>query len=145
MLKLVNGNIEFDIVLNRNYGGFGCCTEMALWLIENKGWTLIQHKDYDYKSKNKYPVTTIIDDKWNSYFLNNESMELRTHPDLIECLKTLKAQFNPDNDLRSHDCVYSKEIDDLEIMQVSVQLGVESYHDGHERLTCHASCNEYEY
>lgn len=136
---MTNGKIQFEIVLNKNYGGFGCCTEMALWLIENKGWTLIQYKDYDYKSK--YPVTTIIDDKWNSYFPNNESIELRTHPDLIECIKTLKAQFNPEDSYRSYGCIYSKEIDDLEIELVTINLGVESYHDGHERLTCHADCD----
>ena len=43
--------IQMELVLNVDYGGFSFNTEMALWLSENRGWTVLSEKKYNHKEK----------------------------------------------------------------------------------------------
>jgi hypothetical protein len=52
---------ELEVVLHRKYGGFHIDTEMALWLIENRGWTVVKESAYDYNQKAEWPLTYLVE------------------------------------------------------------------------------------
>lgn len=118
-----------EIVLNVEYGGFSFDTEMALYLQE-LGWAVIKAKDYDYKAK--YPVNTLID-CGNDYFTHPDltSIELRTHPDLIKCVKDLQKLHENDEYLESH---YGHIPHNFKVQSLQLEIEIQNYDDGIERV-----------
>lgn len=126
---------EIELVLNVDYGGFRFDTEMALWLSENRGWQIIKNKDYDYKSQ--YPLTTLIDLGGDYFCSPKDNIQIRSHKDLIDCVRYLQKLHETDEYPES---IYGH-IHDLEIKKISVEIEIEDYHDGKEKVVCHVKEN----
>jgi hypothetical protein len=121
---------EVELVINVNFGGFSFDTEMALWLSENCGWTIIPEKNYNYKEK--YSITTLIDMKGNLFISPNDGVELRSNKDLINCVRAVHALHENDDFPDSH---YGH-IHNLAIRKVDVHLEIIDHHDGIEKINC---------
>ena len=131
------------MVLNTDYGGFSINTEMALWLSENREWNVISEKEYNYKKKDEYPITTIVDMR-GDYFYSpcGDTIEFRSNKDLIDCVRAVKLAHENDSFPESR---YGH-INKLNIIKVGTLLEIEDYHDGKERVICHvAQTSEDEY
>ena len=124
--------LEIQLVLNTDFGGFSVDSEMALWLIENRGWKLIPANEFDYKTK--YPVNTLIDSTFADlvHAPNANTLEFRSHPDLIDCVKAVKLAHKKD----SFPASRYGHIQKLSIKNVKVHLEIEDYHDGKEKINC---------
>lgn len=113
-----------QIVLNVEFGGFSLDDEMVLWLAEHKGWTYAEGYD-----KNEFVDLVGMHGHWvaSAKYKNDE---LRTHPDLIECVKTLQAKYEdlPFSEKHYHH-IYNFAIEEIE-----VHVDVVEYHDGKERI-----------
>lgn len=82
------------IVVNKCYGGFGLSYEAIEWLINEKGWKVTSDHN---ANEAEYPIYEFQDKRlsdMNRYMLNWRNDEMRTHPDLVECVKTLGAKAN---------------------------------------------------
>ncbi len=124
--EMNNPIFEIEVVINDDYGGFSFDTEMALWLMENKGWVI--EKSYEKKD---YPLNCLIESGLDYFYTpHRESIALRTHPDLIECVKTLKKFHEND----SYQQKREGHIHSLAIKKVSINLEIDEYHDGKERV-----------
>lgn len=121
---------SFEIVINNQYGGFSFDREMAEWLHKNKNWGIAGASDFpqddliapcliQWSGDLYYPVSRL------------DNVELRLNPDLIECVKTLRAkyedQLQPGHKLRN-------KVLDLVVQKVNVEVDVEDVHDGKERV-----------
>lgn len=130
---------ETEIVLHTDFGGFSFDDEMALWLFENRGWISIKHDDYDYKKKAELPITTLIDMGHDMHCgVDNESFKLRTHKDVIDCVRAIKERHKDD----PSNVSYHSHIRKLSIRRISIVVGLENYYDGRERVTY--SCDDSE-
>lgn len=127
--------LEIEAVLNTSFGGFSLNEEMAQWLVENKKWTILNPNDYSYKET--YPVNYLLKTGNDNYYSPtfNESLELRSHPDLIECVKSLQTLHEND----SFQEKYYGKIFSLKVKKVKINIEIEDYHDGKERLTHYLS------
>ena len=123
--------IEIELVLNVDFGGFSFDTEMALWLTENCGWTIISYDQYNYKDK--YPITTLIDLRGDMFCSPNDGVELRSNKDLIQCVRALQILHKNDKYPDSR----IGHIHDLSIKTVKIHIEIENYYDGKERVKCH--------
>lgn len=86
-----------NVVINNKHGGFGISNEAAEWLIENKGWEVTQWDDGTYAD----PEADLVDvtagpegrdyreQQKYSFVGGRRDPELRSDPDLIECVETL--------------------------------------------------------
>ena len=87
------------IVINCEFGGFGISEEAIEWLMKKKGWTLttytpkgdLLNPDADFVANQEH--TNILGKYSFAHWWRNET-ELRCHPDLIECIKSLGAKAN---------------------------------------------------
>lgn len=122
--------VEIELVLNVDFGGFSFDTEMALWLEENCGWTIIAYSEYNYKDK--YPITTLIDLKGNTFSSPNDGVELRSNKDLIQCVRALQVLHENDE----YPEKYYGHIHNLKIETVNIHIEIENYYDGKERINC---------
>lgn len=127
-------SFNFDVVLNREFGGFGISQEMALWLVSNKNWPVVDMDDFDWNNQEKYPINCLIiwDNKKYST-VHDRNIEFRSHPDLIECVKAIQELHKND------EFANSDKIHDLHIQNVKVDLDVDDYHDGKEAVTGYVS------
>ncbi len=123
---------ELEVVIHDNYGGFSVDDEMALWLIENRGWTLLAENQYDYKKESELPLTTLVDFHFSNYSPHQHKIEFRSHLDLLDCVRAIK-KLHEDDDYP--DSIYGH-IHSLSIKKIKVHVGVEDYHDGKERISC---------
>lgn len=127
--------IELEVVLNCKYGGFSIDSEMALWLMENRNWTVVKDSVYDYKSKNEFPTTCLVEgigDWFHHAKYSFNSIEFRSNRDLIDCVKAIKDIHKNDK----YPDSYYAHIHSLEVVKVGVLAEIEDYDDGHERITC---------
>lgn len=122
--------IQMELVLNIDYGGFSFNTEMALWLSENRGWTVLSEKKYNHKEK--YPITTLIEMTGDYFFHPNDSIDLRSNRDLIDCVRALQTLHENDTFPESR---YGH-IHNLSVKNISFHIEIEDYHDGKERIKC---------
>jgi hypothetical protein len=122
-------NLEIELVLNTDFGGFHFDNEMASWLKQNRNWTILSEKEYDYKIK--HPITTLVE-MTGGYFYSpsRDNIELRSNKDLIECVKFLKNKHKDDVYPES----YYGYIHDLSIKKVKINIEIEDYYDGKERI-----------
>lgn len=81
------------VIKNCCYGGFGLSDEAFEWLIKNKGWVVTGWNHEGNKINPEADIikkseTMVID---SHYYLSKDedSPELRTNPDLIECIEAL--------------------------------------------------------
>jgi len=82
------------IVINKCYGGFGLSDEAFEWLIKNKKWKVTGYtKEGQYENPNATIVKSKRDRFFGKYYLTDER-KIRTHPDLIECIKVLGKKVN---------------------------------------------------
>ncbi len=115
-----------QLVLNKEYGGFHFNKEMTEWLKQNRNWTVLGYQD---KNKKEYPVTTLIGER--DYFSGvNNSIELRSHKDLIDCVKELKKLHENDK----YPERYYGHIHGLKIVTIEMNPVIQDYHDGKERV-----------
>lgn len=122
---------ELELVINVKFGGFSFNTEMSSWLKDNHNWTILSHEEYDYKLKDEYPLTTLIKHIGDYFYSpHSEKIALRSHPDLIECIRTLQKIHENDSFREKH---YSH-IFSLEVRKVKINLEIEDYYDGKERI-----------
>lgn len=113
---------EIEIVINTEFGGFGFSTHMAMWLIQNRNWKIVDNMDYDIP----YPLETLLNTGTGYYSPNRDKIDLRAHKDLIDCVKDLKSKYPDDRNLKA-----------LKVVKLKVNLEVEDYFDGIERINCH--------
>ena len=121
---------ELEVVLHTDFGGFSFNEEMATWLQENRNWTILNDEDYDY-SKKDYPLTTLVKQSFEYlYSPHSSDIKLRSHQDLIDCVRALKEQHKNDTYPDKHYGYIHK----LKITSVRLVLEIEDYYDGKERL-----------
>ena len=119
---------EFEIVVNVEFDGFRLDTEMAMWLVENKGWTITQ----DWEPTKEYDL---IDCKGNYFQPTNKykKIEFRMNPDLIECVKELQKKYKSMNFLERQKygvCDLNVEVQDV--------------HDGKEEVVVTSDEDDYD-
>lgn len=121
---------ELEAVINIDFGGFSLSDEMALWLLENKSWTILDNKEYDYKKK--YPVETLLDlgGDMNIHPDLNSDIKFRSNKDLIECVRYFKKVHEDDKYPESY---YGK-IHSLSIKSLKFSVEIEDYYDGKEKI-----------
>jgi hypothetical protein len=124
---------EMEVVLHRKYGGFHIDTEMALWLMENRGWKVVKESEYDYNKKGDWPLNYLVEGFSDWYYHpRSESLAFRTQKDLIDCVRALHEVHKDD----SYPESYYGHIHGLKVVKVKVFAEVEDYDDGHERVNC---------
>jgi hypothetical protein len=123
---------EIEIVLHRKYGGFSIDTEMALWLWEHRGWSIVKESKYDYHKKAEWPLNYLVESSFSDWYYHprSESIEFRSQKDLIDCVRAVKAAHKDDKYPES----YYGHIQGLAVVKVKVFASVEDYDDGHERV-----------
>lgn len=124
---------ELEVVLHRKYGGFHIDTEMALWLMENRGWTVVKESQYDYKQKAEWPLTYLVESgsDWH-YHPTSESLAFRSQKDLIDCVRALQLLHENDSYMeRTYGHIFG-----LDVVKIKVFASIEDYNDGHERVNC---------
>lgn len=121
---------DLEAVINVEFGGFSLSDEMALWLMEEKGWTILDNKEYDYKKK--YPVETLLDvgGNMNIHPDLNDDIKFRSNKDLIECVRHFKVLHKNDEYPESY---YGK-IHDFRVEKIEIKVEIDDYHDGKERI-----------
>jgi len=125
-------NQEIEIVINKDFGGFSYDKEIADWLAQNHNWKVItcaklqpikiQNWGNSATSNQEHDLTTIIDIGNGLYFPYKDTIELRTHLHLIECVKTLKTIPKTGRD---------RKVDDLKVQKIKIEIEIDSY-DGKE-------------
>lgn len=127
----VVANIE--IVINVTFGGFSIDTEMALWLIEHRGWVSKKEDAYDYTAKDQWPLTHLIESgsSW-IYSPHSDSMAFRMHKDIIDCVQALQEQYKDDGYQERR----TRHVHHLKVIKAALHIDVEDYHDGKERVHC---------
>jgi hypothetical protein len=130
--------IEMELVINVDFGGFSFDTEMALWLSEHRGWTVLPEKKYNYKEK--YPINTLVEMSGDYFYSPNDGIELRSNKDLIDCVRALQILHENDD----YPEAYYGHIHNLSIKKVAVHIEIENYYDGKERIKCRVVENEEE-
>lgn len=121
-----------QLVLNTEYGGFYFNQEMTDWLQKNRNWTIVKQQDYNYENKNNYPLTTLTGS--NDYFYTPKDMddiEIRSHKDLIDCVKELKKLHENDK----YPEKFYGHIHALKIITVKTKLVIQNYHNGKEKIS----------
>ncbi len=118
-----------ELVVNSAFGGFSFDTEMALWLIENKGWTSSK------ENSEKYDLVECGSDWYYPSIKYTDAVSIRFHPDLIACVRGLQKTLT--NVPRSER--YKHHVLDMTIVTVDINIGVIDYHDGKERVECYAA------
>ena len=131
---------EIELVINTDFGGFRFNTEMALWLIENRQWKVLKDKEYDYSQKDKYSINTLVEGIGSDYYYHpgDDKLELRSNKDLIDCVRELKKKHENDE----YPEKYYGHIHSLSIVKVAVELSIENYYDGKERVNCYSRTKE---
>ena len=126
--------LKVEVILNTSYGGFSIDTEMALWLMEHRGWTTDQDTRKAYHEKDSWPVNCLVEYGRDHYsHPRSDAFEFRANRDLVDCVKALKLLHEDDpfpQERHSH-------LHDLDVIEVTVELGIQDYHDGKERVTSH--------
>jgi hypothetical protein len=120
-----------EVVIHTDYGGFHINTEMALWLMENRNWK-IASKDMWDKTEGFQLIESLGD-----YFYPTREFEnaIRTNKDFIDCVRAIKKLHEDDEYPES----YYGYIHKLSIVNLKVNLDIENYHDGKERVSCSVS------
>lgn len=78
------------VAINTCYGGFGLSDEACEWLINEKGWTV--GNIHDPKGEQ---ILRNRDASFGKYYIPGAyGLELRTNPDVIECIETLGDKVN---------------------------------------------------
>ena len=124
-----------EVVLNNSFGGFSLNEEMATWLVRNKGWVVLNDKEYDYREK--YSIETLLH-MFGSYvapYPNNNSFEFRSNKDLIECVRFFK---------KLHENKFKERVNSLKIEKLDTQFSIEDYHDGYEKVVVDVNYGEEE-
>lgn len=123
---------ELELVINTEFGGFSLSDEMASWLVENRNWTLVTNKEYNYKKQ--YPLETLLIacKDMNVHPNDNSNIEFRSHKDLLDCVRHFKIVHENDK----YPDSYYGHIHELEIEKFKVRVEIEEYHDGKERVIC---------
>jgi len=116
---------EMEVVIHVDFGGFHIDDEMALWLMENRGWTVT--KDHNANAD--------LCECFGNYFYplkyEPDSVVFRSHPDIVSCVRALQAA-HKDDEYRER---YYGYIHKLKIQKVRPYLSIENYYDGKERLS----------
>ncbi|MCI0564443.1 MAG: hypothetical protein MN733_38720 [Nitrososphaera sp.] len=112
-----------EIIINTAFDGFSLNTEMALWLMENCGWPV---------DPNEYPVKMLFSYGSGDNFFHPraDSIEFRSHKDLVDCVRAIKEIHKND----AYPEKYYGHIHGLAVVTVKVNLSVENYHDGKEKI-----------
>jgi len=122
---------EVEVVINVEYGGFSLDTEMALWLMENKGWTSTNVDSGE--DETEFDLISLGD-----MFLRSKKYDevgFRMNPDLVECVKTLQKKHEGTN---WSGVAYNDipKVLQLNVVHVEVHLTVEPVYDGIENIAC---------
>ena len=113
--------MNIELVLHTDYGGFHIDDEIALWLMENRGWTISKKVEDDGTDLYEYSSDYFVTRKHKS-----SSVELRSNPDLIDCVRELQ-KLHKDDDFREKHYGY---IHKLRVVKIEVKISIEDYHDG---------------
>lgn len=127
--------LDFEIAINRSYGGFSIDKEMADYLIE-KGWkTTTDPRNRD--DKTIFQINS--NDKWVA--LANDSVVTRSDPIFLDCVRFFQDKYKDLDWIqkdRHNSCALK-----IKIVNVTASVEVEQYNDGHERVivNCYNDCN----
>jgi hypothetical protein len=130
---------EVEVVVNVEFGGFHLDTEMAIWLMEIKGWTVTE--DPKESETTRYDLFGMGDCFWPTAKHTDKlgghcDISFRMNRDLIECVKTLK---NKRQGLSCYDRwmkTQDHKVLELGITTVQVHIEVEDVNDGKENIKC---------
>jgi hypothetical protein len=116
--------IEFEVLINSNFGGFSIPNEIVLWLHKNKGWEL--------PAKNGKDNSKFSSMYNNESYLKDKSIKSRSDPELIEAYKVCKTEWNKRE--KSHKDKYYSQMSSLKLVKVIANFDVEDYYDGKEKI-----------
>jgi len=126
--------MKITLVLHVGYGGFNLDKEMVDWLVENRGWSIIDHKDTSSKNAETFNKT-IINFHGGSWYShpNQDQIEFRSNQDLIDCVRAIRKKHEND----SFSEWYYSHIKQMAIVEIDIQPQIVNYSDGHERVEVH--------
>jgi len=135
-----NNKIELSVVLHDGYGGFSILPEIAEYLHKRKGWEIIPIQGMALKRSTdpKIIYRTYYNEKPtdNYWCEDQDSITFRSNPDLIEAVQHVRnglEQAYNQKKLVWKDYYYSP-LRSFKVVIVSMQLEIETYNDGHERI-----------
>jgi len=130
---------EVEVVINCGFGGFCLDTEMAIWLMEMKGWTVTE--DPSMSETDRYDLFGMGDFFWPTGKHTDGGNDrcdasFRMNPDLIACVKTLQNKYKG---LRTWERLKLKpehKVFDLGIAKLRFHMDVINKYDGKEEVKC---------
>lgn len=122
---------NLTVLINNAYGGFSIPVEMVNWLHENKGWKLPDDSDEDSKFYRNFG-------KCDYHIPKDSSVEFRSNKELIEAYKVCMKERESDSS-KSYFEKQRHTIFTLKLVDVEINISVEDYSDGYERITVNSS------
>jgi hypothetical protein len=123
---------SFEIVINTEFGGFSLDTEMAVWLMENRGWRVSKT---DSTCDLEHDLVEMGADRFvptDKHVQHYDDTKFRMNQDLIDCVRDLQATYYRGPGWRE------AKVNCLEVKTINVHIDVEEYHDGKEEINCRA-------
>lgn len=143
--------LSLTVVLHDGYGGFSILPEIAEYLRKYKGWKIIPV--HGMQIKDEAEPTDIYHSYYDgkpsdSYWCpQQDTIEFRANPDLIEAVRHLKKELERKHDKKQIEWseYYYSSIRKLKVVDLIAHAEIQEFNDGHERIvlnSSHADSNE---
>lgn len=142
---------SYRLVIHDGYGGFSIPKEVVDLLIQ-RGWSLFNSDNliYDYtkgyftKSEDQIPERSIIKEfglyNFNRQSGDRECIRMRSNEEFIECLEIAQKELEEKyerNEILYREYYYNQ-LRKLKVVEGTINLEIEIYNNGHERINVHA-------
>jgi hypothetical protein len=130
---------EVEIVINCDFGGFSLDTEMAIWLMEMKGWTVTEEPSMS--ETDHYDLFGMGDFFWPTAKHTDGGNDrcdtsFRMNPDLIECVKALQDKYKELLVWQRLNLKPDHKVLSLGIAKLRFHVDVVNEYDGKEEVKC---------
>jgi hypothetical protein len=125
--------LEKELVIHDNYGGFHLNKEMAIWLVENRNWITTNNHDKDL------PLNYIFYDNYDYFYRTGyDTIFFISQKDLCDCVKDIQNKYIQKKYSDSNSSFTDKYnyIFSLKVIKIKINVFIESYNDGHEKICC---------
>jgi hypothetical protein len=122
-----------ELVIHTAFGGFHVNDEMALWLIDHRGWTLLPDTDESHTLLQKgLPPKHIVSGKGDyNHVSDGSSPAFRSDPDVVACVRALKKAHEND----SYPEKFHGHIHGLAVVTVTASVEGHNQYDGIENVS----------
>jgi hypothetical protein len=129
-----------EFVINTTFGGFNLPREIADWLIENKGWSVVDDINDELAPDCKLVVRCFDGNYYPAG--DRDDPRLRSNPDLIEAVRAVQKKFLDDNPDAGRNKKRDSRLFDLSVVTVAVDINIVNYHDGREQVDVNSFVKE---